>query len=57
MLCDCKKEDLDFDLDLVSKMLKEDESYGLRNIHDRIHFLFTYSKLNFYYFFQQAIEI
>ena len=47
MLCDCKKEDLDFDLALVSKKLKDDESYGLRNIHDRIHFLLSYSKFLF----------
>lgn len=43
VLCDSKKEELDLDLALVSKKLKDDESYGLRNIHDRIHFLFSYS--------------
>ena len=37
------KDQLDKDLTLLSKILKEEESYGLRNLHDRIHFLFTNS--------------
>jgi hypothetical protein len=54
VLCNSRKEELDFDLALVSKKLKDDESYGLRNIHDRIHFLFSYSK---FILTQQAIKI
>ncbi len=42
--CESSKDELDFDQALVSKNLKDDESYGLRNIHDRIHFLFSYSR-------------
>ena len=45
ILCESKKGDLEQDLASVSKKLKEDESYGLRNIHDRIHFFFSFSNI------------
>ena len=43
-LSELESKTLNKDLELIISLLKEEESYGLRNIHDRIHFLYSYSK-------------
>jgi hypothetical protein len=37
------KDDLSLDLKYLIKKIKEEDYYGLRNLHDRIHFIFTNS--------------
>lgn len=48
-LCEINISELDNDLKVVTKKLTEEESYGIRNIHDRIHFILS-SSINFIYF-------
>jgi hypothetical protein len=43
-LIEIKIEDLEHDLKIVLEKLMDEESYGIRNIHDRIHFFLTLSK-------------
>lgn len=38
-------KEVKFDLDLMIQSLTREENYGPRNIHDRIHFLFSKSKI------------
>lgn len=47
-LCQANKDDLSKDLKFMMKKIKEEDYYSLRNIHDRIHFLFTNSILFIY---------
>jgi hypothetical protein len=52
-LSEVNLEDLESDLKIVSDKLTDEESYGIRNIHDRIHFFLTKSNfifLRFNYF-------
>jgi flagellin-specific chaperone FliS len=44
-ICEVLLSDLGSDLKLVSVKLAEEESYGIRNIHDRIHFFLSASKI------------
>lgn len=50
-VCEVALSDLEEDLKIVSSKLVEEESYGIRNIHDRIHFFLTQSKIKVYSFY------
>jgi len=46
MITEEKVEDLKKDFDIILNLISDDDSYGIRNIHDRIHFLLTNGNYN-----------